>query len=786
VEALEDLLRVAGDLTARLMKVIAPSWYAQAVAQPCCLPLISECSGNEACVPEKRGETQACSQQALKREFRNFLKEVSRQGPVVLFFDDVHWADVSTVDLLAHLGQHCHSLRVLVLITYRTTELLLGPHPLHAVKLELQARGVCREVCLGFLTREDIDSYLDLTFPGHGLPTDFAALIHARTEGNPLFMADLLRYLREHGVIAEQEGRWVLARELPDLRRELPESVRSMIQRKIDQLSAEDRRLLTAASVQGQEFDSTVVAGALGLDAAEVEEQLQALDRVHGLVRLLREQELPDHTLTLRFRFVHILYQHVLHDGLPPSRRAALGAALAHALQHHYGADSPTAAAELACLYETGRDFAQAARHFGLAAQHAGRIFAHHEALALARRGLRLLYSLPVTPERAALELPLQVTLGLQLQVTQGFATPQVRLAYERARALCPEVPGTPKFPVLWGLWLYHKVRSELTRARQMAGELLELARELNDPSLSLQAQQALAVTTLCRGEPAATLRHMEHASLLYDPQHHRTHSSQFGQDPGVACKAFGAVALWLLGHSDEAERQSAEAIRLSNELAQPSSQALALHFAAMLHQCRRDVPRVLACADASLAIAAEHGFSFWLAGGTILRGWALAASGGADAGLALLRQGLHDWRATGSVTYRTYFLGLLAEMLGMHGQVEEAGRVLDESLVLVRQTGEGLYEAELHRLQGELLLRGPGEAGEATRCQAEACFSQALEVARRQEARSLELRAAMSLARLNHRAETRLLLAETCGWFPTELQTPDLIVARKLLETQS
>jgi predicted ATPase/predicted Ser/Thr protein kinase len=772
VEALEDMLRGAGGTVGRQMKVVAPSWHA----------LASSTGGLTLACCEPADLAPAGSPQALKREFRSFLQEASRLKPVVLFFDDVHWADVSTVDLLAHLGPHCHGLRVLVILTHRTTELLLGPHPLHKVKLELQGRGVCREVPLGFLARQDIESYLNLTLPGHGLPPGFAALIHARTEGNPLFMADLLRYLRERGVIAEQAGRWVLARELPDLRQELPESVRSMIQRKVEQLDDEDRRLLAAASVQGQEFDSAVVAGALDMDAGEVEERLQALERVHGLVRLVREHEFPDRALTLRYRFVHILYQHALYDGLTPTRRAGLALGLARALQGHHSEDYPAVATDLACLYETGRDCARAAHHLYLAAQVAGRVFAHREALTLARRGLRLLGALPPSAERAALELPLQVMLGLQLQVTEGFATPQVRLAYERARALCPQVPGTPEFPILWGLWLYHKVRSELGRARDMAGELLELARRLNDPALSLQAQQALAVTTMCRGEPAATLRHMEQAALVYDPHRHGTHTSQFGQDPGVACSAFGAIALWLLGFPDAAVRRSEAARRLSEELAQPSSQALALHFAAMLHQLRRDAAQARACAEAALAIAAEHGFSFWLAGGKVLRGWALAAGGAPAEGVALLRQGLHDWQATGSVTYRTYYLGLLAEVLIGQGQWDEGQRVLDDALALVRQTGEGLYEAELYRLQGELLARHGGAPAGATPTPEE-LFRKAIDAAGRQEAKSLGLRAALSLTRCRG-ADTaaRQLLAESYGRFTEGFDEPDLREARALV----
>ncbi|MCI0380815.1 MAG: protein kinase [Gemmataceae bacterium] len=776
VDALEDLSYgpAKGSIT-RLMQVVAPSWRAQLQARGATAHLSPE--EREAAVAQS---PRALSQNAMMREFRTLLQEASRLEPIVLFLDDMHWADVSTVDLLAHLGRHCRGLRVLVIVTYRPTELLLGPHPFHGVAQELRAKGTCTELQLGFLQRPDIDRYLALAFPNHAFAPEFGDLVYARTEGSPLFMVDLLRYLRERGVIAELNGRWALARELPDLRQEFPESVRSMIQRKLERLSEAERRLLAAASVQGPEFDSATVAGALNGDQADIEELLQKLDRVHGLVRPVREHEFPDRRLTLRYAFVHILYQQALYVNLPPARRSALSLGLARTLQHHHGADNADAAAELGCLYEVGRDFEQAARQFWLAAQNAARVFAHREAIVLARRGLRLLESMPASPERNALELTLQTMLGLQLQVIQGFAAPEAKQAYTRAHDLCQQAGTMPQFPVLWGLWLFSKVRSELPRAQEMAEKLLTLAWQQSEPDLALQAHQALGVTALCRGVPAAALRHVEQATALYDPRRHRTHSFQFGQDPGVICKAFGAVALWLLGYPDQAEQQSEEAIRMSRALS-PSSQAVAWYFAAMLHQLRRDGPRARVQAEALCAIAIEHGFSFWLAGGTVLRGWALAVCGEAETGLETLRRGLREWLGTDSVTYHTYYLGLLAEVLGAQGQFPQAQRILEEALALTRQTGEALVEPELYRLRGEIAL-GASAAVE----RAFEDFQHALEMARRQQAKSLELRAAMSLARLQRRAGKREeacgLLEATLAWFGEGFATADLREARALL----
>jgi predicted ATPase len=272
----------------------------------------------------------------------------------------------------------------------------------------------------------------------------------------------------------------------------------------------------------------------------------------------------------------------------------------------------------------------------------------------------------------------------------------------------------------------------------------------------------------------------MERALALYDPSRHRSHTYLFGQDVGVACKAFGAVALWLLGYPDQAAQKSREAVALAHELSQPSSQVLALHFAAMLHQCRRDFRTVLACADLSAAISAEQGFSFWHAGGTVLRGWALSECGAGAEGIAIVRQGLQASLATGSVTYQTYYLALLAEVLGREGHIEEALKVVDEALELAERTGERLFEAELHRLQGLSLLKSDP-------ARVEDCFRQAFAVARRQDARSLELRAVISLCRLYQeqggRAEISRELEECYSWFTEGFDSTELQEARTLLE---
>jgi predicted ATPase len=279
LEALESLLR---DGTARgselgshaaTMRQLAPTWYAQVV------PLWGDSEESARLL----AEVKAASQERMKRELANFLQEVARRCPLVLFFDDLHWADVSTIDLLSFLASKLDAMNLLVVVAYRPSDMLLAKHPFLQIKPDLQARGQCHELQLEFLNEAEIVEYLELGFPGHSFPPELPRLIHAKTEGSPLFMADLVRYLRDRSVIANASGVWTLAQALPDVERELPESVRGMIERKIAQLCEDDLKLLSAASVQGYEFDSAVVAQVLNLDADEIEERLEKLERVFGL-----------------------------------------------------------------------------------------------------------------------------------------------------------------------------------------------------------------------------------------------------------------------------------------------------------------------------------------------------------------------------------------------------------------------------------------------------------------------------------------------------------------------
>jgi predicted ATPase len=349
---------------------------------------------------------------------------------------------------------------------------------------------------------------------------------------------------------------------------------------------------------------------------------------------------------------------------------------------------------------------------------------------------------------------------------------------------LCRQVGETPQLvPVLFGLWRFYHSRAQLHRARELGDTLLRLAQHADDPALAVFAHHALGNTWLCLGALPAARQHLEAGIARYTPDHHRAPASRIGHDPGVACRAFAAWALWLLGYPEQALTRLHEALALAHELSHPYSLAYARCWAAMVSQFRRDVLAVHEHAEVAVTLSAEQGFANWSAHGTSLRGWAIAMQGQGEAGLAQVRQGTAAQRATGAAVLVPYHCTMLAEVADHLGHTADSLQALAEAHILVEQHEERWWEAEVCRLRGVLLLRQPG----TPQAEAEVWLQRALDVARRQEAKSLELRAAMSLSRLwqqqGKRTEAYELLAPIYGWFTEGFDTADLQEAKTLLD---
>jgi predicted ATPase len=371
----------------------------------------------------------------------------------------------------------------------------------------------------------------------------------------------------------------------------------------------------------------------------------------------------------------------------------------------------------------------------------------------------------------------------------RGVAAPEVGALYTRARELCQQLGETAQlFPVLLGLWRFALLRAELPLARELGEQLWHLAQQAHDSVLLLGAHRALIATLLQQGELPLAREHGEQGIALYDPQQHRPLAFVYGIDPGMTCRIFAALVLWLLGYPDQALPKGQEGITLASESSHPYSLSFALVFTAKLHQFRQEWRLTQEWAEAAMARSAERGFAQTLWQAAMLRGWALAAQGQEAEGIAQIRQGLTAYLEAGAELNRPYYLALLAEAYGTGGQVAEGLSVVAEALAAVDKTGDRLWEAELYRLKGELTLHQ--SSGHRRESEAEACFHKAIEIARKQQAKSLELRAAISLARLwqqqGKQAEAHTLLSEIYNWFTEGFDTKDLQEAKALLDELS
>jgi serine/threonine protein kinase/tetratricopeptide (TPR) repeat protein len=770
LEALDSLLH--GDPTgrvARLMKLVAPTWYSQ---------LVTEYDSRS----DRPVESRAVSPERMKRELSSIVQELARGTPLIIFFDDLQWADVSTIDMIAYLANKFEGLRLLIVVAYRQSELLLAKHPFLAIKPDLQSRGVCQEITLGFLTAKEVEEYLTLSFPQNRFPL-LAASIYSRTEGNPLFMADLVRYLRDQNVIAQEEGVWVLTQTLPETERNLPESVRGMIQRKIDYLTEKDRQVLTTASVQGYDFDSPVLSAVLEMKPEEVEEELEKFERVHALVRLVGEKEMPNGTLSSHYQFVHILYQNAFYDSLRPTRKRVLSAVIAQSLLGFYGQRSSEIAHQLVALFETARDFTHAVEYCLLAVQNSAKLFAHREAAILARRGLELLKPLAATSGWDKYEFLLQLALGRSLCLTVGYTDPEPVACFARARKLSQALGEQIQvFPAIWGLWMYYIVGADCQKARELAEQLLRMAESSADPYMIGAAQHANALSLELVGDLVGAKEHSERAISFDDPKRHLTYVSNYLVDPTISAHGIHIRVLWLLGYPDQSAQHVRQLLaRINEQKLDPRSICDCLISMSCYHQFCNQEADVQNLTNRVTEICEEYGMQEEGEWGRFLGDWARSQQGAREAieGMRSRLQSLmhaHAYMFVG-----TYYTAILAQALAKIGEIEEGLDWVSQGLEFANRTGHRYFESELHRLRGELLETGAGGAEAA-----EECFRSALHVARNQQARSLELRAAMSLSRFLRKygkgAEARELLSTTYGWFTEGFETSDLREAKALL----
>ena len=768
---LEALARVArepgGEAVVRVLRQYAPSWLAQ-------LPALV---GDEEVEAVQR-RAQGTTHERMLRELAEALDVVSADAPLVLVIEDLHWSDSATVDLLATIARRREPSRLLILATVRPADAAASLHSLGPAKQELRAHGHCDELVLEFLDERAVADYVSGRFPHASWPTEFTRFLHRYTSGNPLFLVNLLDHLVARGHVREVDGRWQLSVSLDDLASDVPATLAGLIDKQIDRLTPQERAVLGVASVAGAEFSAALIA-ADGLDRLAAEECCATLARRGQFLREMGTAEWPDGTVAGRYAFIHALYRTVLSSRVPIGHRVGLHLRIGARLEEAYHRQVDAIAGELALHFEEGRDFERALTYRRKAVESALRHHGHREAANHAARALGLLQAFPDSPERDRQELAIHAMLGAAL-IPKGWAAPEVAQSLARAHELCNRVDvATESFPVLFGLWGFHATRGDLGAARELANQLATVAEATNDTAMLLGARNATGMVAFMAGDFILALTHLEQGLSLYDPRRRDPSPSMVlwgGHDTGVSCAVHAAWTLWLLGHPDRAAARMQQALEWARTAAGPFPLTYACHYAAFFHEVRREEEMARMLADDGIHQATEHGLELFASLAAIHRGWLCG-----DA--TEMRSGVTAYRATGGGFGLQTHLGLIAELDERQGRRDEGLAVVAEASSISSETGTRYWDAELERLRACLLLL-PGDRRSMK--EAEACFLGAIAIARRQKARTLELRAATSLGRLWQRQrrieDARALLAATYAGFDEGSETPDFRDARSLL----
>jgi class 3 adenylate cyclase/predicted ATPase len=702
--------------------------------------------------------------------------------PLLVVVEDLHWIDPSTLDLLTQLIEHVPQTRQLVVLSFRPE--FKPPWPEGPGLERLDLNRLDREASARIVTE----------IAGMPAPTELLDQLVEKADGVPLYLEELTKLVSEQGLIRRGNGRLDPARPRPALA--IPATLADSLTARLDRLT-DAKGVAQLGAAIGRQFSYGLLAASYGLVAtvslttASVDTRplRRNLARLVDAGLLFVEHNPRGETYT----FKHALIQDAAYGALLRTTRLQYHRHIAQALTEHFPAAVETAPELLAHHYTQASMMAEAVPCWLRAGQRALHASANPEAIAHLTTGLDLLADLPAGPERAGMELQFRLTLGPAYMAIRGYAAPEVEACYERARELRRELGDTlddtsQGVPALHGLWTNHIVRAQHTSAIALGEQVLQLGAATNDDRLLLQGNMEVGWSHFFLGELEQAREHLERVLALYDHERHSSHVFTYGDNPATSARSVLAPVLWLLGYPDQALRCSEENLAiLRSRVQHPYSVAFGFTLAAFLRQYLGDLQATRALAEEAVAISEAHGLAYMGAMASMFEGWARTREGELDEGMAQMRRGLAAQLATGAELARPYWLWLLAEVCQRTGAAREGLALLDDADATVEHTHDRYWEAEIYRLRGRLLLATAEPTAPAS---AEACYRRALEVARRQGARSLELRAAVSLSRLWQAAdrhdEARELLAPVYERFTEGLDHPELREAAALLDELS
>ncbi len=704
---------------------------------------------------------QAQKQKLLEAFLAMAIANAAEQ-PFILIYEDLHWVDPSTLEFIERLIHHLKSHRILLLCTTR---------PAFQSPWKITDKFV--EIILNPLAEAETEQFIQGLTRGKTLPQDVLKVAIQKSDCIPLFIEEMTKMVLESAWLAESEDIYHLKNK-PLVELAIPSSLEDLLMARLDRLDSA-KEIAQIAAIIGREFSYELLQAIAPMEETHLQ---------RGLQQLVETQLLFANSDNYSFK--HALVQDAAYESLLKSTRKRYHQKIVGVLEEQFPEvveNEPELLAHHCTKASLNRE---AISYWLLAGQKALQRSANIEAIGHFNKGLELILTLPDTPERIQTELDLQVNLAGTLMATKGYADPEVELAYKTTEELCNIIKKTSQLLcVVWGLWAFYIGNSQYKKALEKIPELLDIFTIDTDVNIQSEYAYMMGWPLLCFGDLIASYNYFKQAVNLYNPQQPHPSNPLTWQDPYVRLHSIISWNLWHIGYPEQAIQYSDKAMALADKLAHPYTESFALGCGAISYNYCRKFEVVKQLAERTITLTTEQGFVFFTAWGMIMHGWAATQEGEVEEGIAQMHQGLAVYRATGAELLLTYILSLLAEGYLQSGQPDTGLNTISEALAQVEKTGERLYESELYRLKGELLQCKGSEVGQQS--EVEACFEHALEVSRHQGAKSLELRASMSLARLWQRQgkvqAAQALLSEIYGWFTEGFDTLDLQEAKALLE---
>jgi hypothetical protein len=681
----------------------------------------------------------------MQRELTDALEMAAGCVPLVLWLEDLHWADAPTIEWLASFARRPDRARVLVLTTYRLSEARSKGHPLYALRDELLRQGRVRTISLESLDREAVEAYVAARF--QPLPRAARALariagrVFERSSGSPLFMVGMLSELVSRSLLVRVGDRWSVASGAADASFEIPPYLRELIDRQVSRLAPEDVSLLEVGSVAGLRFCAALLASVTNRPVHEVDRSCARIARDCGLLVSAAFEAWPDGTISTRYGFAHALYREALASRMPVGLAVQVHRRVGERLSVAYKRFSDEVAGQLALHFEQGQELRAAVKWLQKAGDAALRRKAAREAAAHYDHALELLVHLPLTRQYDALRGSLRLSLCVPFLAMYGMGSPKVERCATAALeyfGLLGNTRGT--FAARRLLWNHSLMHYPVVRTLRHARQLMAQAKASRDPAELAFAHRAVGCSLIYAGSfpRAATL--LEQGARIANPIPARRFVP-YGEHAGMVCRSFCAWPKAFMGLRDEAVQLSKDAIEQARRTDEPQQLAFALVTAGLVDLFHQDVDRAAAVAAEVTALANKYGLAQWIAFADEIRGWVAFRNGKHVQGIALMSQALHRLHATGGRTHSSRLLASLAESCLLVGNVEEARRYLDAALTHRAEHGEEYYAAELFRLHA-LILERQGASGEEVR----AALQAALAIARRQKAFLFEVRLSVAL----------------------------------------